>query len=156
MTSFALVPQDPRYMVDSDGNVYGPRTLLKPSRRVQGRYQIVTIRQKGYYVHRLVAEAFHENPEGKSDVAHTDNNGLNNSADNLRWATVRENMADKYRHGTDTRGSKHCCAKLTQEQVEYIRSMKGAYWGVQMDLARQFGVTDSTINTIMHGKHWKV
>ncbi|SIG87796.1 Uncharacterised protein [Mycobacteroides abscessus subsp. abscessus] len=154
MTSFSLVESDPRYMIDSDGTVYGPRRVLRPSKYTG--YLVVSIGGKSRSVHRLVAEHFIPNPDNKSDVAHEDGNGLFSAASNLRWATTRENMSDRNRHGTDNRGGKHCCAKLTQEQVEYIRSMKGSYWGVQTDLARRFRVTDSTINTIMHGKHWKV
>ena len=36
-------------------------------------------------VHRMVAMAFVDNPEGKKRVTHIDKNKLNNNADNLRW-----------------------------------------------------------------------
>ena len=42
-------------------------------------------------VHRLVAEAFIPNVEGKPCVDHKDGNRLNNSIKNLRWATYSEN-----------------------------------------------------------------
>ena len=42
-------------------------------------------------IHRLVAQAFIPNPEGKPQIDHIDTNTLNNNVDNLRWATGQEN-----------------------------------------------------------------
>ncbi|MGW1739976.1 HNH endonuclease [Nocardia sp. NPDC001965] len=141
-------------MVDSEGNIYGPRVgPLSPS--TSTRYKTVGIRGKAYYVHRLVAEAFIPNPFDKPDVAHWDNDSMNNHASNLRWATEAENMADKRRHGTHTTCERIGTAKLTNEQVAYIRSCKGQSWGIQSKLAEQFAVSEATVSEIMNGWHWK-
>ena len=42
-------------------------------------------------VHRLVAEAFIPNPDGKPVIDHIDRNKQNNVVSNLRWATHSEN-----------------------------------------------------------------
>lgn len=47
---------------------------------------------KIYYVHRLLADAFLENPDNKKEVDHIDGNPKNNNLDNLRWATHKENL----------------------------------------------------------------
>lgn len=43
-------------------------------------------------VHRLVAQVFLENHEGKEIVNHIDNNPSNNLVTNLEWATQSENL----------------------------------------------------------------
>lgn len=47
---------------------------------------------KKYSIHRLIAETFLENPEGKPFVNHIDANKQNNCVENLEWVTASENM----------------------------------------------------------------
>ena len=76
-----------RYFVGEDGNIY---KQLKPWDN--GGYLYVKLNKKNYAVHRLVAETFIENPEGKSDVNHKDGNKYNNKVENLEWTTRKENI----------------------------------------------------------------
>lgn len=46
---------------------------------------------KSFPVHRLVALTFIENIENKDQVDHIDGNCKNNTVNNLRWATAKEN-----------------------------------------------------------------
>ena len=68
-------------------------------------YQYVSLRdgetRKNFYVHRLVAQAFCNKPQGKDYVNHIDYNRANNAAANLEWCTAKENIAHskpKMRH----------------------------------------------------------
>lgn len=51
------------------------------------------------YIHRLVCEAFCDNPNNKPMVNHIDGNKLNNHYLNLEWVTKGENQAHAFRTG---------------------------------------------------------
>ena len=90
------------YLVSSQGRVAATRfktgSCKYPEKRIKAindngsGYMQVAMRHKNYYVHRLVAEAFIENPNGLPQVHHLDANTKNNSVDNLAWVTARENI----------------------------------------------------------------
>lgn len=48
-------------------------------------------KRKNFYIHRLVAEHFIDNPYSKVQVNHKDYDRKNNKVDNLEWVTVSEN-----------------------------------------------------------------
>lgn len=68
--------------------------ILKPFINKNSGYKIIDLwsnnKCKKVAIHRLIAEAFIENPFNKPTVDHKDGNRLNNSIENLRWATYSE------------------------------------------------------------------
>jgi hypothetical protein len=95
---------DGMYQVSNLGRVYSTRTgkILKqiPRRHgylsvwLYGTEKIENGRNgKAYSVHRLVAEAFIDNPNGKPIVHHRDLNRKNNNVSNLQWVTEAEHTA---------------------------------------------------------------
>lgn len=90
------------YSVSDNGEVRKDTTNRLMKLQIQQGYSHVTIqinrKPKRFRVHRLVAEAFIPNPDGKPYVNHIDGNRQNNSVTNLEWVTPAENT----RHAVDT------------------------------------------------------
>lgn len=90
------IPGYGSYSVSDDGIVVNATTgtVKRPTLNKSNGYLYVDLYREGKRakrpVHRLVAEAFVPNPEGKPTVDHADGDRTNNSADNLRWATFSE------------------------------------------------------------------
>ena len=100
-----------KYYITKDGKVYisnyrntGVAKEMKP-RIISGYYSlglenpnstVENRKQKIHKIHRLLAEHFIPNPENKPCVNHIDGNKLNNSLDNLEWATISENTKHAY------------------------------------------------------------
>lgn len=108
--------------------------------------------RKALSVHRAVLEAFvGPAPSAKHVAAHNDGNPLNNSVENLRWATMRENHADKAAHGTLLQGESHPRRKLSAQQVNEIRSCQDT----QKVIAARYGIAQGTVHKIKSGQRWK-
>lgn len=89
-----------RYSVSNFGNVRNDNTrrILRPEPDHDG-YQVVLFSvdsvRKIQKIHRLVAEAFCDKPEGCDIVDHIDHNVTNNHFSNLRWVTISVNCKNK-------------------------------------------------------------
>ena len=88
------------YLVSNFGNVKNSKTnkILKPGTHTQGYKQIILYKNgksKSFKVHRLVGNAFLENPDNKPMIDHIDENKANNNIKNLRWATSKDNSANQ-------------------------------------------------------------
>ena len=72
-------------------------------------------------VHRFVAKAFISRRGNNLQVNHKDGCKVNAFVGNLEWVTPSENMQHAYATGLAKKGEKSHTAKLTDEQVRFIR-----------------------------------
>jgi len=134
-------------------------------------YLSVVIRQKTHMVHRLVATAFIQNPEGKTQVNHIDGNKLNNNVSNLEWCTPQENIQHAFDTGLNKAGigvrqtyksaetKKAALAnlkdksKLTEDEVRYVRRVfkpRDEHYSATA-LAKQFDTSVTAMCKIVKG-----
>lgn len=110
---------------------------------------------KVFKVHKAIAETFIPNLDEKPQVNHKDGNKLNNNVDNLEWMTNAENTQHAFDTGLAKAkfGTENPSAKLTEEDVKYIRENYIPYskeYGSRA-LGRKFGVDHIQILRVING-----
>lgn len=93
-------------------------------------------------------------PTPKHECAHSCGKGTAGCVHphHLRWATRKENHADKKLHGTQQRGEAHGRCKLTEPQAIEIKALKGKM--KQRDIARVYHISQPTVAAIHVGRIW--
>lgn len=111
-----------RYAVSRCGKVMNVKTkrILKPSLR--HGYPSVDIGGKSRVIHRLVAEAWIENPDNLPQVNHIDGNKENNDVDNLQWCDASWNKKHSWDIGTSVvTAAKREASRRNMEQYHLTR-----------------------------------
>ena len=102
--------QETNYSVSDTGEVRNDVRGNLLTLQEQNGYLHVTFsvnkKSKRCRVHRLVAQAFLENPENKPYVNHKDGDRRNNNLDNLEWVTAAENTQHAVKEGLFGKGRK--------------------------------------------------
>lgn len=131
---------------------------------VTDKHQRISIKNKSYYISRIVAEAFVENddPEKNTIVRHLNDDPLNNHYTNLKWGTSQENTVDAIRnkkiiydeHRKYTRCEEHPRAILTNTDVENICKLLVNRIKLS-NIANMYNVDVDVIRHIYKGHTWK-
>ena len=87
------------YKNNANGKIYSRIKILKAFKDNKGykRIYLKMWKRKNAQIHRLVAQAFIENPNNKPQINHKDKNKENNNVNNLEWVTNSENQLHRYR-----------------------------------------------------------
>jgi hypothetical protein len=139
------------YEVSDQGRVRSRKKILALC-NVSGGYKAASLgKNNSKLIHRLVAAAFlGPAPSDKKLVLHSNGDRFDNQLSNLRYGSFTDNSADAKLHGTQVKGERQHAAKLTEEQVLYIRASNET--GVS--LAKKFDVTGACISAIIKRKNW--
>lgn len=150
-----LKPKNLKHLFDKDGYA---RVNLKINGKTNSRF-----------IHRLVAEAFINNPLNKPQVNHINGIKTDNCLSNLEWCTISENRVHAYstglQNGLSRRGEKSNFNKLSKSQVKEIKSIySGDLRGVPLnkrngrktlkEISKMYNVTDGCIQSIISNRSW--
>lgn len=164
-----ILDYENRYQISNLGNIkslYYNNTLMP-------QLMIATIFKNGYYridlsknnvsklfsVHRLVALAFIPNSDNKPEVNHKNGIKTDNFVDNLEWTTKSENRLHAFKIGLQkasiVKGERNGTSKLTQVQVDQIRSKYIPRKYTLKILAKEYNMCERQIWCILKRKFWK-
>lgn len=108
---------------------------------------------KNFYIHRLVAEVFHENPKNLPQVNHK-SSGLgkfDNRSQHLEWCSGRDNILDAHSNDQmDNRTKVHTSIDIKPD--DFIAKMYRRYKETNRvgETAREFGVSRTTLSSIVN------
>ncbi len=155
------IPNFPGYQIDTNGDVWSSKTKginKKITPCIRNKYVGVSLRKDkknhSKHIHRLMLEAFvGVCPEGM-EACHNNGNKTDNSLENLRWDTSKNNHIDRRKHGTMPLGEQCKSSKLKAEQVIKIRELFSTGKYSFVELGRMFNISNDNVGHIVRRERW--
>jgi hypothetical protein len=139
MEEWKQIKDYPNYSVSCFGNVRNDKTgKLLSNNRLRGKgYNSVALyngkgERKDKSTHKLVGEAFIENPNNYDQIDHIDNDKLNNNISNLRWVnnSLNQRNVEKYKRKCSSTYKGVCfCKRANKFITEIMINRKKVYLG---------------------------
>jgi len=154
MEQWKIISKEPKYRISDLGRVLNIETgSFKSVRYDKDGYPRVTLYPSGktYTIHRLIMENFYEESEWDEHVNHIDSNRANSVLSNLEWVSASDNTQHMVKAGRnpDIRGTKNPSSRLSEEQIEEIRSTTSDI--KDKELAINYRVSRAAIQRIRSG-----
>ena len=159
-----------RYAISDDGRVWsypkgtnskdGNWLAIDTSRNYPSACLVKDGAKKRYTIHRLVAEAYCDKPEGCDQVNHINGDKQDNRAENLEWVTASENRKHAWATGLQTASEAHKESArnagktrrlFSHDEVRYIRKLYDLTFK-QRDIAKLFETSQAVIQYITFRK----
>ena len=113
-------------------------------------YGLFRMSDRHHLAHRMAFRLFKGELADGLDVMHSCDNPACVNPDHLSLGTRLENMRDAVRKGRAARGERHGRHKLTEEMARDVLAADG----MQRDIAKRFGVSQTTVSQIKSGSVW--
>lgn len=135
------------YKISNDGRIYSKlsKRELKVQNNGKGYLFIRLVNKTKFYVHRLVAINFIDNPNNLPQVNHIDGDKSNNNDWNLEWCTNKQNQIHSVKIGLSDNIKKLRKLSFTQIKEIYESLNNGIS---RKELALKYNVSLQVISNI--------
>lgn len=157
------------YEISNKGNVRNFKTkyILKQFTNNKGYNYVhlsVNYKRKAISVHRLVAQAFVDNPDNKQQVNHINGIKTDNRVENLEWVTCSENIIHSYKIGKQRMGwDRELINKNAKSHYKKVKAIEiDRVFDSITKASQELNICLSSISNCLHkriqtagGYHWE-